>query len=370
MKAVYFNNINILWGFAAISVCVYHIIELLPWSKFPVDSNLALWFWVGWMGVDLFFVISGFVISLSAIRLFRDSSRPFARTYLRHRSARIMPLYFLTGFVFILFTEPQILSDHYLFVHLITHALFIHNIFPLTHGSIDGANWSVGTEFQFYILILLTLPWLVRINPWLLLCGGLAISWGFRAAVYFFGTWDHIGALLLFIYTTQLPGMLDEFSFGIFLSHMVLRLIDRDSGVGDRPYKKYLYESGWFWVIGLLVVFPIAWKIYWPHATYWNTWWMVVFWRSLLAFSFFFLVGSAVFVRFPEVFQRYFFPPFLYLGEISYGIYLWQLPVIEALKRSGVSNPVNFTILTIFFVIVLASISWHFIERPLIKKYR
>ena len=62
-KSYYFDTIDILRGFAAISVVVYHVIEHFQWSNFPATWPW-LWFRVGWMGVDLFFVISGFVIGL------------------------------------------------------------------------------------------------------------------------------------------------------------------------------------------------------------------------------------------------------------------------------------------------------------------
>ncbi|HRL91443.1 MAG TPA: acyltransferase family protein, partial [Comamonas denitrificans] len=64
-KSYYFDTIDILRGFAAISVVVYHVIEHFQWNNFPATWPW-LWFRVGWMGVDLFFVISGFVIGLSA----------------------------------------------------------------------------------------------------------------------------------------------------------------------------------------------------------------------------------------------------------------------------------------------------------------
>ena len=56
-----------------------------------------------------------------------------------------------------------------------------------------------------------------------------------------------------------------------------------------------------------------------------------------------------------------------YLGEISYGIYLWHLPVILLLKKSGLQNPPVFLITTLMCVVMLSAISWHFIEKPVIR---
>ena len=55
----YFPSIDILRGFAALSVVVYHVIEHFKWIDFPTQGPLV-WFRIGWMGVDLFFCYIGF----------------------------------------------------------------------------------------------------------------------------------------------------------------------------------------------------------------------------------------------------------------------------------------------------------------------
>jgi peptidoglycan/LPS O-acetylase OafA/YrhL len=86
-----FPLIDILRGFAALSVVVFHVIAHFDWTTFPIEGPL-LWFRVGSMGVDLFFVISGFVIALSAFaRLTQGDYRTFAHSFARanctHRAA-------------------------------------------------------------------------------------------------------------------------------------------------------------------------------------------------------------------------------------------------------------------------------------------
>lgn len=97
MKRQYFPLIDVLRGFSAISVVIYHIINHFKWNSFPISGPLV-WFRIGWMGVDLFFVISGFVIAISTIRTYdrSDNYSIFCKNFLTHRFSRIVPLHYLT----------------------------------------------------------------------------------------------------------------------------------------------------------------------------------------------------------------------------------------------------------------------------------
>jgi peptidoglycan/LPS O-acetylase OafA/YrhL len=112
----YYPNLNSLRAFAAITVILYHIIELLPWSNFPRTVPL-MWFRYGWLGVDLFFILSGFVIALSAFSLVEQHPPALARRiFMRRRLVRIAPLYVLTCILFVLLVQPQLINQDGLFV--------------------------------------------------------------------------------------------------------------------------------------------------------------------------------------------------------------------------------------------------------------
>lgn len=105
-----FENINLLRAFAATAVVVYHVIEFTHWKSFPITGPL-LTFRIGWIGVDLFFVISGFVITSSALALYRKDGSEFHRTYWTRRLSRIVPLYVLTGALWIVFFGQDLLDQ-------------------------------------------------------------------------------------------------------------------------------------------------------------------------------------------------------------------------------------------------------------------
>ena len=110
-KTLYFENIDLLRAFAAISVLVYHVIELSSWKSFPINGLLS-WFRIGWMGVDLFFVISGFVITLSAFSILeKNNLKKYRILFSKKRIARIVPLHYLTILVFLTFVMPAFLFE-------------------------------------------------------------------------------------------------------------------------------------------------------------------------------------------------------------------------------------------------------------------
>jgi peptidoglycan/LPS O-acetylase OafA/YrhL len=65
-----------------------------------------------------------------------------------------------------------------------------------------------------------------------------------------------------------------------------------------------------------------------------------------------------------------FVPPLDYLGDVSYGIYLWHLPVILALTAHSVaSSAVTLLMWTLAIVIGLSALTWQLLERPIIRRF-
>ena len=356
-----FPLIDILRGFAALSVVVFHVIAHFNWIDFPTSGPLV-WFRIGDIGVDLFFVISGFVIALSAFaRLSRGRFMDFARSFSRARLARIVPLYYLTCLIFLVFVEPGLVFVPDIWKQVLSHGLFLHSWFLMHQGGINGPNWSVSVEMQFYALMLLVAPWLRRAN-WLLIgAGAVTIAWSWRAAVFLLvdpnGQW---GTFPVFVYTTELPGMLDEFAAGILLARLIL-------SPKGRALLAWARSRPWILPGAAAMIVTIALQIYWHNTTYWNSGPMVVAFKSVLAIASAMVLLSACALQCPMVVRLT--APLQYLGTISYGIYLWHLPVILALKRvSWVDGPralPSVIVLTLLF----ASLSWHFMERPLMRRF-
>ncbi|MFO6298787.1 acyltransferase family protein [Rahnella selenatireducens] len=351
---------DILRGFAAISVVVYHVIEHFNWITFPTSGPL-LWFRFGWMGVDMFFVISGFVIALSAFKqLDVSGSDGFIFSFMKRRLLRIIPLHYLTLLVFVIFITPTLLFNHFA-INIAAHLLFIHNLNYDLHGAINGSNWSLGVEMQFYILIALFAGWLKRIPWWLLLLLAITISYAWRFTAFsLIDIEQPLGVFKLFVSATQLPGMLDEFAIGILLA----RLFTSEFGINIIVKRNY---SSILLLIGSVILAILTISIYLKYASFWGYPWMVVCFRTLLATTFGVFILFLCTLKISPIVKRGLYPLY-YCGTISYGIYLWHLPILLSIKNIDWLSHSQSLSLVLVLTLLMASLSWHFFEKRFMKK--
>ena len=149
-----FRAIDTFRGLAAILVILFHI----PDSKLLEGNKLVA---RGYMAVDFFFVLSGFVMAHSYLKKINDI--PSAKSFTIKRFKRIYPLHLFTLLVFAAFETARFVVDQY-FVKLNTPpfensgiASFIANL-TLTHSmglfdhlSWNLPSWSISVEFYVYI---------------------------------------------------------------------------------------------------------------------------------------------------------------------------------------------------------------------------
>ena len=345
-----FENINLLRAFAATAVVVYHVITQMKWTAFPVAGPLVV-YRMGWIGVDLFFVISGFVITRSALALWRQDSAAFRRNYWARRLSRILPLYLLTCALWIVLIRPDLFEPPAtrLLFQVASHLTFTHTFWKITYGSINGVNWTIGIEMQFYLAIALLIPWIARTSPWRIWLATILIAWAWRAATYMLNS--DLDPTRLFMRLTQLPGVLHEFGAGIFLARWLDRRTTR------RPI------AGWIWAAAAIGIGYICFSIFWRYD-YWDSPGMIVFWHTVLAAFFLCVVAAAV--ELPSIAETWPLRPLRYLGETSYGIYLWHLFALQACLQIADLQPLQALGITLALTVFLAAMSWHFFERPIL----
>ena len=125
-----------------------------------VQTGLAWWLYplsLGWSGVALFFVISGFCIHYSFLKHVASSpGKPFLKQFFWKRFWRIYPPYLIgLGVFFYLMLRHH--DAGATAGNFWSHLLLIHNFGSVTFNGINPSFWSLAVEMQFYLLFPLVL---------------------------------------------------------------------------------------------------------------------------------------------------------------------------------------------------------------------
>jgi len=149
-----------LRAIAVLLVLVYHFFVRSPVLAPDYLRGLRTGFTLGWSGVDLFLVLSGFLIGGTLVDARRSAS--YFKTFYARRVFRIFPLYYLFFFCCLayLFVKPQSSA-----IPLWSYAIFAQNLFIAATGDYGlwwmSPTWSLAVEEQFYLLA----PLFIRFLP-------------------------------------------------------------------------------------------------------------------------------------------------------------------------------------------------------------
>ena len=206
-----FLTVQALRAVAALLVVLLHAFE--TWGE-RVDPSAPGVNWDnGAAGVDVFFVISGFVMVISSRRLTGKAGA--ALTFLRHRVVRIVPLYWLMTTVKILAVvalggvvlrtglDFNFVAGSYLFLPVVDSAGHFRPVLPV--------GWTLTYEFLFYLLFAAALA--LRIDILRIVIPGLGLI--AAAALFRTETWP--------AWTILFDTIVLEFVFGVMLAKWTLR---------------------------------------------------------------------------------------------------------------------------------------------------
>jgi peptidoglycan/LPS O-acetylase OafA/YrhL len=360
-----------LRGIAIILVLLHHFTYYRPTSG--IDAQVAGVLFFFWTGVDLFFVLSGFLIT--GILLDSRNSEQYFTSFYARRTLRIFPLYYLTLLV------AFVVLPNYPAVHAVLlgreqpvtlppqwpYWLYLTN-FSIAgggwvHGWVDVA-WSLAIEEQFYLVWPL-LIWLCppRLVAWL--CAVILVA---EPAARVYARATGVAELSVFV----LPWFrLDGFAIGALLAiaqrRGLLPSLDRWSPI----------------VAAVAVGGIIGCAILGGHTWWWNRW-MQQYGYSLIA-----ITGGAMLVSgitrpagslWPRMLSAGWLRAF---GKYSYGLYLIHPPVMRAV-REYVFDPLQYerfglgpwVAQVLYYVaatapsFALAWLSWRFFESPILRLKR
>lgn len=316
------KNIDLLRAGAILYIMLYHcyVLSGQPWqSHTAIHTLLTLG---GEVGVTLFFLLSGYGIYLSLSSSEARCCLPGWRAFMKKRCIRIMPQYYVCITVLLIFMSTQMFSNEGL-RHILAYYTFTENFSPVTHGSINGALWTMGVIFQFYLIA----PFLykaVRKN-WLV---ASVVSIVFTvicrfAVVRYLHNSGISDNSVYFVYERQVFSALDNFVLG-----MAAAAFWKQTGDRMQDYRLKLGLPVSIASTALILV----WIFYYHSHGLYGTAPSGYPAHSILAVLLsILLVGFSLL---PEMDFR-FLRPLYFVARNQYGIYLWHMPIIMILQANA-----------------------------------
>lgn len=347
-----------LRALAALGVLLFHWLHFFPafplrlasvqWGPEPW-MNLALPLASGWQGVPLFFVLSAFL--LTSQWQGRGLSGHAVRGFWYRRFLRIYPAFWLQlGILLLVAWFVDGLLPPYSGLDLLLNALIWVNLPPTMTQPLNGVWWTLPVELMFYVL----LPALVAAQRrigwcWVVLaCLAITVAWRLAMIQVFAG--QPLAPQLHLI--DALPGSLATFAAGFAVAHATWR-----PSTGARRLSLALL---------LLVYLALQYWLWINNAVYLAGHWMLCVWVPSLAIAL--ACGVYLAVQSPTG-QRWLGSALMiWLGEVSFGIYLWHYPVLKLLSvwmpHAGATSVGSMLALglALMMTLTLAGLSFHLVE--------
>jgi len=322
---------------------------------FPVPGRAHRF---GWIGVDLFFVLSGYLIGGQLLApVARGQGIRFGRFFAR-RALRILPAYFVVLAIYFLLPSWREYPEMFpLWKFLIS----VQNI-GLRGGTAFSHAWSLAVEDQFYLFLPLVLLFVIRrrraalIVPFAIVLGGFALRWflalqnlsetgvsfrGFQMWIYY-ATWTRLDPLVLGV---------------------ALAAIEK-----FRPawWQRLMNSAAWLWLPGLALIVYALYLGENDTITVTACLWQF----PLIALGMAALLVCAVSPRLP--FRRVKIPGAAFIASIAYSAYLIQKLVIHFVAQFLANQNISPTSVAALVGVELcvyaaATILFFAVERPFLQ---
>jgi peptidoglycan/LPS O-acetylase OafA/YrhL len=303
----------------------------------------------GWVGVDLFFVLSGFLVSSLLFREYQQTQAIRPITFLLRRGFKIYPQFYLLLCITLgvtLWTRSSVDSSQ-----LLAETFFFQNYSP----GLWAHTWSLAVEEHFYILLSIAIWYLARSgggNPFSRIPRFIAITSAAIIAMRIVTFLLHPDKLdYVHIFPSHLR--MDSLLAGVLLGYYNAFKRSKLAGIVQR-YRHWLSP------VSILLLSPVAFLDQ-------NHPFIYTFGFSLVALAFAILLltvlTSVSFSR-PTLLSR--------LGRVSYAFYLWHGPILFAddrmLAKAGITMSVWVNLPITFAAIVgIAFLTTWFVEIPFLR---
>ena len=350
--STYMPQLDALRAYAVLAVLAHH---LLSHDVFPsLFANINL----GFAGVRLFFVLSGFLITgillraRKQIELGEISHRAATVTFYARRTLRIFPIYYATIAVALFLGIETALED---WPWMVTYTYNLHIASEGWWPAYFSHFWSLSVEEQYYLVW----PWIVLLahRKWLvpIVMSIIVLAPLYRLIAFLYD----FNGVAIYAHTAS---SLDALGIGSLLAIASEKLAINKRRIVTSYLMFWLAAPALFAAMLLEIFYSIN-LVKILH---------VAFFELSLACIFAWLVWGAA-NRFGSIGTLFLeVTPLIYLGKISYGVYLYHLFLPDIVRPYLRMIGINFVEKSIIdfgimasLTVLLAAFSWHFFEAPL-----
>ncbi|WP_307866297.1 acyltransferase family protein [Francisella philomiragia] len=356
----YRKDIDGLRALAVISVVLFHL-------------NVS-WFKSGFLGVDIFFVISGFLITSIILRDLNNDNFSLKNFYLR-RMRRILPalitmLVFTTIFAWLILLPQDLKNYSKSLVSALASVsnLFFYKFLNFGYFSTDATvipllhTWSLGVEEQFYIF------WPL----FLIFAFNLGISW--KKTYFSFHKKILISAIVLFVLSLLLfkffatLKITTYFSQEKFYYYPLNRAFELLFGCILAIYlsnNKTLENKRILDIISVIALVFMLYPMFFKDVPYPSNWTIMACLGATL-----YIYAGANHNYVPLVSRVFSFKPFVAIGLISYSLYLWHWSIIAYVNYLSIEKTHLVKIIILVTSIMLAILTYFLVEKPFRYRFK
>lgn len=332
------RSLDVIRGLAVAGVLAFHGLAT-TWHG-PHRPSFILWpAAAGRLGVDAFFVLSGYVITKSWGS--RPTDMKTSRAFMSRRIKRLFPVYWASLAVYVLLRARHLFVSMHGLGTLFLHVIGQQFLVPNAAYQVNSVYWTLTPTIHFYLLFPLLILAMRKLRARSMLLVIVLMSIGFRVLLHTTNQWP----------ADTIVGRLDQFALGMAAALAVGRT-NRVLQILRTKTASYLAVAG-------LTILVFAYGSTWmgPSRT-----------QQVVAETFghplFALLLAVYLLRLPTAENTSVATKaFAGLGTISYSVYLWHLPIFEWASGAGFVGIVAATIASI----VVGTISYFVLERPSLR---